>query len=382
MQQRLICPPAQTSCTSSPSRMLVSLYHTICLKQLIIAHYNITTREKTIQSILSIAYSCVCTMETHVKLPNGTMMPVRALGTWRADQALLPAAIDAALAAGVRHFDTAAMYGNEKVLGASLAASAAAQGVKREELFLATKLMPTDCHAEHVEAALAKSLTQLGVEYLDLYMLHWPYRFAHNPSSFPVPVHERLGYRHADLLVVWRLLEAAVDAGKIKSLGVSNFTRPQLARLLADARHRPVVNQLEVHAALQQAEVAQWHAAHGVVVTAYCPLGSPARPANMRTPEDPPDALTDAAVMGIASRLGVTPAQVLLRWHLQRGVVPLPKSTTPHRIATNADILRPELQLSDADMAAIQALDRGYRLCRGEQYAVEGQTWQDLWREE
>jgi alcohol dehydrogenase (NADP+) len=308
-------------------------------------------------------------------------MPVKALGTWRADPALLPAALDAALEAGVRHIDTAAMYGNETIIGAALNKAISEGRVTRGELFVATKLMPTDAHIEHVIPALEKSLAQLNLGHIDLYMLHWPYRFKHNPTSFPVPVWERLGYVHEDIMQVWRLLEAEVDKGRIKALGVSNFTPRQLAPLLRDARHKPQVNQLELHPLLQSGETVAFCKENGIAVTAYCPLGSPNRPPNMRLPTDPQDVLQNPTLQAIAAARGsdTTVAQVVLRWHLQRGVLPLPKSVTADRIRSNAAFVD-IAELTASEMESIAKLDLSYRLCRGEQYAVEGQTWEDLWR--
>ena len=224
-----------------------------------------------------------------VPLLTGARMPVLGLGTWRTDNAVLEAALQHALRSGWRHFDCAAMYANEAIIGAALRAPGAPP---RAELFLTSKLMPTSMHVETAVAALDKTLADLGTDYLDLYLLHWPFRYPQAPSRFPVPDEERLGYDAAEVLRVWRVLEAAVDAGKVRALGVSNFSVKKLAALFAEARHKPAVNQVEGHPALQQRALLDWHRARGVVVTTYCPLGSPARPPTFVHADDPPELLT------------------------------------------------------------------------------------------
>lgn len=317
--------------------------------------------------------------DREVLLSSGHTMPRCALGTWRSDTAVLSAAVHAALAFGVRHLDCAQMYGNEAVIGSALADAIAQGTVTRSELFLCSKLMPTSMHPEAVDEALTKTLSALKTPYLDLYLLHWPYAYPRTPSTFPVPLEERLGYSPERVLAVWRELERAVDAGRIRTLGVSNFTRAQLAPLLAAARVPPAVNQLELHAALAQGDALAWHAERRIAVTGYCPLGSPARPPTFRSDGDP-DLLGSAVVCTVATRHARSPAQVLLRWALQRGVVPLPKSVTPARIAENARVF--DFALNADDMAALATLDVGHRFSRGEHFAMQGQTWQDLWRGE
>lgn len=315
-------------------------------------------------------------MET-VTLLNGRTMPSPGYGTWRAgDAETLRAAVLNALLNGVRHFDCAAIYQNEHVIGEALADAVARGVVTREELFVCSKLMPTDMHEEAVDEALNKTLANLQLKSLDLYLLHWPFAFPRKPSAFPVPIDERLGYDPARVAAVWRALERAVDDGRIVSLGVSNFTPSKLEALRSIARVQPVVNQLELHPALAQAEVLAWHAERRIVVTGYCPLGSPARPPTFTHAGDP-DVLGAAPVVAIAARLKRSPAQVLLRWAVQRGTVPLPKSVTPSRIVENARIF--DFELLPDDMAALAALDVGHRFSRGEHFAVKGQEWPDLW---
>ena len=302
-----------------------------------------------------------------VALLTGARMPVVGLGTWRTDNAVLQPAIEHALRNGWRHLDCAQMYANEHIVGAAIAAA----GVPRGELFLTSKLMPTCMHADTALAALDRTLNELQTPYVDLYLLHWPFRYVPKPSAFPVPPAERLGYDADAVLAVWRVLEAAVDAGKIKALGVSNFSVTKLAALLPHARHKPCVNQIEGHPALQQPRLLAWHAARGIVVTTYCPLGSPARPETFVRAGDP-ELLRSPVVAAVAARAGRSPAQVLLRWAVQRGTCPLPKSVTPARLDENLAVF--DFELSADDMAAIAGLDLHHRFSRGYGYALAGEA--------
>jgi alcohol dehydrogenase (NADP+) len=320
-------------------------------------------------------------------LLNGRSMPSVGLGTWRSDTATLHAAVvHAVSSAGYRHLDLAALYFNEHVVGAALAECVAAGAVSREDLFLTSKLMPTDMHPSSCVAALAKSLAALATPYLDLYLLHWPIALPAKPSAFPVPVDERLPYSDEAVLAVWRALEEQVDAGTIRALGVSNFSTAKLAALVGKARHKPVCNQVELHPFLQQPELLAWHKEQGIVVTAYCPLGSPARPPTFRHGEDDPNVLTDPTLLAIAQKHGCSSAQVALRWSVQVGAVPLPKSVTPKRLEENIAVVRttaggagPCVVLDDEDMASIARLDKGFRFSRGEGLCVAGMTWQQVW---
>lgn len=316
-------------------------------------------------------------------LLDGRSMPVLGYGTWRCDAALLHDSVIAAVKSGFRHFDCAAMYFNEGVVGKALQLCIQDGLVKREDLFITSKIMPTDMHVHKLEPALTKTLQAIGLGgYIDLYLLHWPFRFVEKPSAFPVPEAERLGYDAAAILDIWRELERFVDNGWIKSLGVSNFSRKKLGLLFAEARHKPVNNQLEMHPALQQQAVVDWHAERGIVITCYCPLGSPARPPTFRHGDKDPSFLDHPTILSIAQGHGKTPAQVLLKWAIARGTVPLPKSTTAARIVENYGAADPAWTLTREEMEAMKALDEGYRLSRGESYAPAGMEWTQLWDED
>ncbi len=234
------------------------------------------------------------------------------------------AAVSAALEAGYRSIDTAAIYGNEVGVGRALAAS----GIPREELFVTTKLWNADQGYEATLAAFDASLAKLGLDHVDLYLIHWP-----------TPAHDL--YPES-----WRALEKLAADGRIRAAGVSNFQPAHLSRLLETGTLVPAVNQIELHPGLQQSELRAFHAGHGIATEAWSPLAQGTL-------------LKEEALVSIAERHGKSPAQVVLRWHLQLGNIVIPKSVTPERIRQNIDVF--DFELSAADLDAVAALDRGMR---------------------
>jgi alcohol dehydrogenase (NADP+) len=310
-----------------------------------------------------------------VTLNSGAKMPLVGLGTWQSPAGAVKLAVIAAIEAGVRHIDCAAAYGNEKEVGEGIADVVARGLVKREDLFVTSKLWPTRCHPDEVASALEQTLSDLKLDWLDLYLIHWPF-FLTKGSVFPAPVENRLGYDAARYAAVWREMEAAVNAGKTRSIGTSNASAKKLAELLKTCTIRPAVNQVESHPFLSQRKELAWAQAHGIVVTAYSPLGSPDRPARLVAEGDPAP-LFDETVLAIAAKHGRGAAQVLIRWQVQRGVVAIPKSVTPARIRSNFDVF--SFALDADDLARLAALDRGHRLVKGLQWLREGETWESLW---
>ncbi|RJO78359.1 aldo/keto reductase [Nocardia panacis] len=259
-----------------------------------------------------------------VKLNNGVEIPQLGFGVFQVPDDETTAAVTAALEAGYRSIDTAAIYGNEAGVGRALAAS----GLPREELFITTKLWNADQGYDAALRAFDTGLAKLGLEYLDLYLIHWP-----TPARDLYPDS-------------WRAIERLADEGRIRAAGVSNFQPAHLQRLLDNSSLVPAVNQVELHPGLQQAELRAFHAERGIATEAWSPLAKGA-------------VLDDPAITSIAARTGKFPAQVVLRWHLQLGNIVIPKSVTPARIRQNLDVF--DFQLTDQDMAAIAATDRGLR---------------------
>ncbi|WP_405062574.1 aldo/keto reductase [Kribbella sp. NBC_01505] len=260
-----------------------------------------------------------------VKLNNGVEMPQLGYGVFQVPDDETTAAVTAALEAGYRSIDTATAYQNEAGVGKALVAS----GIDRDELFVTTKLWNADQGFDNTLKAFDRSLDLLGLDYLDLYLIHWP-----------AP--------ELDLYVdTWRALEKILADGKVRAIGVSNFQPQHLDRLAEVAGITPAVNQVELHPFLQQDEVRAYGADFGIRTEAWSPLAKGG------------SLLTDPVIEALAAKHGRTPAQVVLRWHLQLGNIIIPKSVTPARIKENLDVF--DFDLTDEDLAAITPLDRDER---------------------
>lgn len=259
-------------------------------------------------------------------LSNGEKIPVVGFGTWQTpDGEVAESSVLAALKAGYRHIDTAAIYGNEESVGRGIAKS----GVPREELFVTTKLWNANHSYELAQKAINASLERLGLDYIDLYLIHWP-----NPSEFK----DNWQQANAD---TWRAMEEAVDAGKIRSLGVSNFLSHHIDALLETARIKPVANQIFLNPSDQQEDLVAYNKEHDILSEAYSPLGT--------------GKIFDVPELNVLARVyHKTIAQVVLRWSLQKGFLPLPKSVHEKRIIENTQIF--DFELSGKDMQAIDGL--------------------------
>ncbi|MBW4095301.1 MAG: aldo/keto reductase [Acidobacteria bacterium] len=259
-----------------------------------------------------------------VTLNTGISMPQLGFGVWQVPNDQAAEAVAHALGAGYRSIDTAAIYGNEEGTGRAIAEFLKETGTDRSELFITTKLWNSEQGYDKTLAAFDESLAKLDLDYVDLYLIHW---------STP----ERNLY-----LDTWRAFEEIKASGRAKAIGVSNFEPEHLQRIIDQGGTVPAVNQVELHPRFSQRTVREFNTAHGIHTEAWSPLAQ----GNL---------LEDAAVVKIAESLGRTPAQVILRWHLQLGNIVIPKSVTPERIESNFDVFG--FELSDADMAAIDALD-------------------------
>jgi len=317
---------------------------------------------------------------THA-LYTGAVMPAIGLGTFGSDHVSGEAVAEAFIGAaevGYRHFDCAAVYGNEALIGQALR-TVMAGGVRREELWVTSKLW-NDKHAEaDVIPAFRRSLEDLRLDYLDLYLIHWPFPNWHPPGCDVISrAPDARPYIHADYMKTWRQLEKLVELGLTRHIGVSNMTIPKLELLLRDADIKPVCNEMELHPHFQQPELFRYVLDHGMVPIGYSPLGSPSRPERDRTPEDTVD-LEDPVIVGIAERLGVHPAVVCLKWAIQRGQAPIPMSANRRNYLANLRGAVGE-PLTEAEMQAIASIDRNCRLIKGQVFLwKEGQNWEDLW---
>jgi 2,5-diketo-D-gluconate reductase A len=262
-----------------------------------------------------------------ITLSDGHSIPQLGLGVFKVDPAETERIVTDALEIGYRHIDAAAIYGNEEGVGRAIAAS----GISRDELFITTKLYNTDQGTELAHAAIATSLEKLGLDHVDLYLIHWP-----APSR--------------DLYVQsWRALEAIQRAGQATSIGVSNFLVPHLTRLLAETEVVPVVNQIELHPYHQQPEVTAFGASHQIATEAWGPLGQGKYPL-----------LEMPLIVSVAAAHEKSSAQVVLRWHIQQGHIVFPKSNSRARIAENFDLF--DFELTDEEQSSITALERAGRV--------------------
>eukprot|EP01063_Lacrimia_lanifica_P017022 TRINITY_DN2370_c0_g2_i1.p1 TRINITY_DN2370_c0_g2~~TRINITY_DN2370_c0_g2_i1.p1 ORF type:complete len:377 (+),score=100.73 TRINITY_DN2370_c0_g2_i1:163-1131(+) len=303
-------------------------------------------------------------------------MPAFGLGTWRAAKGAAGASVKHALAVGYRSIDLAPRYQNEAEIGAVAFAPAFTDPapVPRAGVFIASKLWNTD--HDNVHNALTKTLADLQLDYLDLWYMHWPVALA--------PGHDTVGNVRfnaaADLGRTWAAMEAEVQAGRVRALGVSNFNVEQLQALLQTATIKPVANQVELHPYLPQGRLVQFCRAHGIRVVAYCPIGSPGNAAQNVKAATP--LIAHETVTSVADATGLTPAQVLLKWGLQHGITVIPKSVTPARIEENIAAWRNPQPLSDEHMAAIDgiaAADGPVRYLRAEHYYRPGQSYLEFW---
>jgi alcohol dehydrogenase (NADP+) len=308
-------------------------------------------------------------------------MPAIGLGTFGSDHVSpgeVAEAVKGAAAVGYRHFDCASVYGNEDRVGFALQ-EVLGGGLSRDQLWVTSKLW-NDKHGEGaVIASCRKSLADLQLDYLDLYLVHWPFPNYHPPGC---DVHARnpnaKPYLHESFLKTWRQMEGLVDQGLVRHIGTSNMTIPKLRLLLRDARVKPAVNEMELHPHFQQPALFRFVLEHGIQPVGYCPLGSPNRPERDRTPEDS-DPLTDPVIVAIAKRRGVHPAVVCLKWAVQRGQTPIPFSTNRRNYLSN---LRGVVSdpLTEDEMEQIGRIDRNCRLIKGQVFLwKEGQSWEALW---
>jgi diketogulonate reductase-like aldo/keto reductase len=317
------------------------------------------------------------------KLSNGAEIPVIGLGTFGSDNYSaneIAKAVDFAIRHGYRHIDCASVYMNEKEIGESLNNILREGVVKREDLWITSKVW-NDMHGKgEVIESCKKTLADLQLDYLDLYLVHWPFPNYHapgcdgdarNPDSKP--------YIHDEYMIVWRQMEQLVEMGLVKSIGTSNMTISKMELLLRDAKIKPVVNEMEIHPHFQQPALFNFMVSNNIVPIGFSPIGSPKRPERDRTATDTVD-VEDPVVVKIAQRLNVHPAVVCIKWGAQRGEVVIPFSVKPKKIISNLEAVTGKW-LTEEEMKEMAAIDKQCRLIKGQVFLWEGaKSWEDLWK--
>jgi diketogulonate reductase-like aldo/keto reductase len=315
----------------------------------------------------------------HKTFFNGDKMPVVGLGTFGSDKygpAEVAAAVIEAAEVGYRHFDCASVYGNEPEIGHSLT-TIQNSGVDRKGLWITSKVW-NDKH-DQVEASCEQSLRDLKLDYLDLYLVHWPFPNSHAPG---VSVDSRdphaVPFNLDRFMETWAQMERLTMRGLVRHIGTSNMTVSKLEGLIRLAAIKPAVNELELHPHFQQKQLFQFLVENEIVPIGYCPIGSPSRPERDRTPEDTVD-VEDPVIAAAAERLGVHPAVVCVLWQVQLGSVPIPFSVKRSQFESTLKSVA-ELKLTAEEMAAIAGVDQGSRLIKGQVFLWEGAAdWRDLW---
>lgn len=313
------------------------------------------------------------------KLNNGVEIPVSGQGTFGSDHITnseVASALVGAAEYGQRLFDCASVYGNEKEIGDALKIVMDG-GVPRDELFITSKVW-NDAHDRVVDSC-RQSLADLGLDYLDLYLVHWPFpNFHAKGCSVDSRSSDSKPYIHEDYMKTWAQMETLMEQGLVRAIGTSNMTIPKMELLLRDCQIEPAVNEMECHPHFQQPELFDYLIEKNIQPIGFCPLGSPGRPERDRTTDDTVD-IEDPVIVKIAEAHGVHPATICLKWAIQRGLIVIPFSTTRRNYTGNLKCST-TAPLSDAEMAEIATIDKNCRLIKGQVFIwEESNGWEDLW---
>lgn len=309
-----------------------------------------------------------------LKFRNDDEMPAIGLGTWKSDKGLVGKAVETALAHGYRQIDCAATYGNEPEIGETLSRTFSKGIIERDEVWNTSKLWNHSHRKEDVIPALKQSLKDLQLDYLDLYLIHW---VAFKPGvSFPREDDDYLSLQEVPIIETWAAMIEAKKQGLVKNIGVSNFSEKKLRYLINSSLEIPEMNQVELHPFLQQHELLGICQENGIQVTAYSPLGSGDRFEKIKA-ENEPSLLEDPVILMIAEKHDATPAQILIKWAVNRGTAVIPKSTSKGHIISNLD--SEQVNLDDQDLKEIAHMDRHYRYVTGEFFVTPNNPYENIY---
>ena len=315
-------------------------------------------------------------------LNTGAEMPAIGLGTFGSDRfsgEQVAEAVKGAIAVGYRHIDCASVYGNEHLIGPVFEEVIEGGLVRREELWITSKLW-NDMHGEgDVLLSCAKSLKDLRLDYLDLFLVHWPFPNYHAPGcDIDSRSPDAKPYIHENFMKTWRKMEQLVEEGLVRHIGTSNMTVPKLTLVLRDAKVAPACNEMELHPHFQQPVLFEFCRANNIRPIGFCPIGSPTRPDRDKTETDTVD-IADPVVVKISRRLKVHPAVVCVMWAVQRGQIPIPFSVYRDEYLSNLQCTVVE-SLTDEEMKALAGIDKNCRLIKGQVFLwKDNQSWEDLW---
>ncbi len=314
-----------------------------------------------------------------LEFSNSDLMPIFGLGTWKSEKGEVYKAVREAIKIGYRHIDCAPIYMNEDEIGKALQDAFADGDVKREDLWITSKLWCNSHGEEYVEPALRKTLSDLQLEYLDLYLIHWPIAFKHD-VILPEKGDEFICLTDVPLSITWKAMEKCFSNGLTKHIGVSNFSVKKIRDLIANSKIKPEMNQIEIHPFFQQNEMHEFCKEENINLTAYSPLGSMDRADFLKNASEP-NLLENPIILEIAMMHQCTPAQVLIAWSISRNIAVIPKSTNPGRIKQNFEAQ--SISLSASDMHQISKLNSNFRFISGEFFPFEDTSYSldKLWND-